>query len=431
MSPLSRRIARVAVVVLSVQFVAALAIQVSIGRSLRGEVIQQVTGGMDNSGALRGCTERPGPWEHPDGWWTVWPLTSEGTVVGRDAPMDRVRLPPVGTYEDWSDAGIAGLVYASASPDCGGLLVRERSRFPLLEGQSSRVGILFGLRVLVLTLAAVALVALTALPLVQRIRSLSQAMGAVVDDNFEGEVADGAEDEIGDVARAFDAATATARERLERLEHRDAVLRRALADLTHDLRTPLTTLALSASGLPPSTAATTIRAEVSYLEGMARNFDALLGGDDEEESDVDLAPLLQRVHHRFAPLARDRELTFEIALPDEGLRARAGAVDLERAVSNLVHNAVRFAEAHLVLLLFRDGDELRLEVRDDGPGFGELSARAAERGVRGEEVASEGLGLGLAIAEAAARRYGGRLELDSGDDGETLVAIVLPVADAF
>ncbi len=160
---------------------------------------------------------------------------------------------------------------------------------------------------------------------------------------------------------------------------------------------------------------------------MTRNFEALLGGDDIGElMPVDLDTLVTRVEHRFAPLARDRGLAFNTALPDEALYAMAESVSLERALSNLVQNALRFAAGNVVVLLHGEGDEVRLEVRDDGPGLGDLSARAAERGVRGSGAAEQGFGLGLAIAEAAARRFGGRLELGDGEEGGAVVAIVLP-----
>ena len=162
---------------------------------------------------------------------------------------------------------------------------------------------------------------------------------------------------------------------------------------------------------------------------MTQDFELLLTGQEEGEVErVALGPLLERVAHRFAPLARDRGVAFDVALPDEALHAHAEAVALERAVGNLVQNALRFATGHVALLLFRDGDDLRLEVRDDGPGLGSLSGRAAERGVRGSTPAGEGFGFGLAIAEASARRFGGRLELGDGEEGGALAAIVLPLA---
>jgi signal transduction histidine kinase len=258
-------------------------------------------------------------------------------------------------------------------------------------------------------------------------------MTDVVAADFGGVVAGGAsDDELGEVARTFDKASASARERLARLEHRDAVLRRALADFTHDLRTPLATLKLSASGLPASTAASTIRSELGFLEGMTANFEAILDKGDEGDlsTRVSVVELAERVEHRFSPLAKDRGLTFEVAFPDEALVVQADGVALERAVSNLIHNAIRFAAGHVVLVVFRDKDEVRLEVRDDGPGLGAVSGRAAERGRRGQRAQGEGFGLGLAIAEASARRFGGRLELENTDEGGALAAIVLPHAPA-
>ena len=427
MSRLARRVAWVAAIVLGLQFLGALAIQVALSNTVKKQFTHQLMRGLEDSGSLVDCTERPGPWVHADGWWSAWPLTPEGIPRGDEAPAERVPLPTDGQYAPWTGGEVAGVVFRSESSGCGGVLLVQNNPYPVVEAQLGRVSALVSLRVALVLLAAVALVMLTAGPLVRRIHALSAAMSAVVDDEFVGTVADGTDDELGAVAQAFDAAAATAHERLERLEHRDEVLRRALADLAHDLRTPLTTLKLSASGLEASTAAATIRAELDFLEGMTQNFESLLGGDEDAQLEqVAMDRLLERIHHRFAPLARDRGLEIDVGLPDETVVIEAASVPLERAISNLVQNAMRFAVSHVVLVLFCDGAEVRLEVRDDGPGFGTVSGRAAERGVRGDEARGEGFGLGLAIAEATARRFGGRLELGRGEEGETMVALVFP-----
>lgn len=428
MSRLARRVAVVTAVVLSVQFLGALASQIAVSSTVQVEIMRQFTRGMEQSGALVTCTDRPGPWSGEEGWWSAWPLDVNGRVVGDGAPVEQIALPAVGAFAPQRIPGARAAAYASSSAGCGGVLFVQRSTYPLVEAYSAEVSLIVIGRIGLALLVGVVLVLVTALPLVRRIRGLANAMRRVVERDFHGSVSDGSDDELGELATAFDAASATARERLQRLEHRDALLRRALADLAHDLRTPLTTLQLSVSSLPASPAASAIRSELGFLEGMTRNFEALLGGDDEGElTPVALDTLVTRVQHRFAPLARDRGLAFDAALPDETLHARAESVALERALSNVVQNAIRFADGHVALLLFRDGDETRLEVRDDGPGLGDLAQRAAERGVRGDSpTAAQGFGLGLAIAEAAARRFGGRLELFDGDEGGAVVAIVLP-----
>jgi signal transduction histidine kinase len=317
-------------------------------------------------------------------------------------------------------------VYASTTPGCGGL-VHAMERADGSIAPPAQIATLVGLRLALALAIGVALVAFTAVPLVRRIRALSEAMNGIVDAGFDGEIEDPVPDELGDVARSFNAATASVREQLDRLEHRDAVMRRALADFAHDLRTPLTTLQLSTSSLPDTEASTMIRTELSYLHGMMQNFESVLVGEDGEVGTLALDSLVERVQHRFEPQARDRDVSLKVALPDATLHVEADVVLVERAVGNLVQNALRFARAHVVVLLFRDGEEARIEVRDDGPGFGPSLERAAERGVRGEDAEGVGLGLGLAIAETAARRFGGRLELRN-DDEATLAAIVLPLA---
>lgn len=427
MSRLARQVAWVAAIVLGVQFLGALAIQLLMSNTVRVQFVRQLTRGLEDSGSLRGCVERPGPWKNADGWWSAWPVADDGHLVGEELPVEQVSLPELDQSVPWAEDGRIGTVYRSASEDCGGVLLVQEHPYPVVATESGRIGLLVALRIMLVPLAGVALVLLTAVPVVRRIQALSAKMGSVVTDNFVGTVADGANDELGEVGRAFDAATAIARERLQRLEHRDELLRRALADLAHDLRTPLATLKLSASGLSASAAATTIRAELAFLEGMTQNFEALLVSDEDGEVEqVALDQLLERVQHRFAPLATDRQLSFDVGLPDEALFIEAESVALERAIGNLIQNAMRFARGHVVLLLFRDNAEIRIEVRDDGPGFGDISERAAERGVRGHRAQAEGFGLGLAIAEACARRFGGRLSLDESSGGETLVAMIFP-----
>ena len=429
MSRIARRVAWISFGVLAVQFFGALLVQAALSGMVRTEVIRQMSRGMEDSGALVNCGARPGPWSHSDGLWTVWPLTAAGAVVGDGAPLDRVVLPSAGVAASWSNGEERGIVFASGSIGCGGVLVVQHNAYPLMESRSQTLSGLVALRVALVLFAGIALVALTAAPLVRRIQRLSGAMRAVVAADFEGTVADESDDELGDVAAAFDAATATARARMQQLAYRDAVVRHALADFAHDARTPLATLKLATSGLPASASTTLFRSELDFLEGMTRNLEALLEGTESSVTErVGLDQLAARVEHRFAPLARDRGIVLETALPDEPLYVAAESIALERAVSNLLQNAVRFASSRIAVLVFADGAEVRLEVRDDGPGLGDLSRRASERGTRGPDANTEGAGLGLAIAESSARRFGGRLETGDADGGGALVAIVLPTA---
>jgi signal transduction histidine kinase len=109
-------------------------------------------------------------------------------------------------------------------------------------------------------------------------------------------------------------------------------------------------------------------------------------------------------------------------------------IRLRRAVSNLLENAVRHAEARVVLELRNDGDWAVLEVRDDGSGVpAGVSGKIFERFGRGDESRSStvgGTGLGLAIARDIAAAHGGSVELlNPGDEGAIFELRLPAVAD--
>lgn len=428
MSRLARRLAAPTLALLVVQFVGAAVLQRLFGDHFRVALVGHVYRGLEGSGLLADCEARPGPWRAPgEGGWSVWPVAPDGAVVGEGAPVARVTLPAAEAIHTDRLDGVTVDVYASRSAGCGGVVHVLEGPTPVVAEQPATVAAFGIARSLLAVGVGVALVGLTAGPLVRRVRRLSRAMDAVVKDGFRDDIASPEDDEIGDVARAFDAAAAQVRRRLGELEHRDAVLRRALADFAHDLRTPLTTLQLSSARLPDDAASARVRGELAYLEGLTRNLEAILAdGDGAADAVVVLDDLVEAVRLRFAPLARDRGLDLAVALPDRPVATQGDAVALERALGNLVHNAVRHADGHVAVLLFREGDAARLEVRDDGPGFDLDLSRAADRGVRGEAA---GFGLGLAITEAVARRHGGRLELRNAEEG-ALAALTLPAVDA-
>src|SRR5690606_6769294 len=92
---------------------------------------------------------------------------------------------------------------------------------------------------------------------------------------------------------------------------------------------------------------------------------------------------------------------------------------LERAVDNLLRNALRFSPPGqpVELSARREADRLLLEVRDHGPGADlEILPRLGEPFFRAPGQNAPGHGLGLAIARRAAERHGGRLVLGNHPD---------------
>lgn len=279
-------------------------------------------------------------------------------------------------------------------------------------------------RALLLTLpvcaGAVALALLVVGPVVRRIRRLTLGV--------EGRAPlpdDASRDELGELARAFGESRRALDARLADVTARDETLRRYVASTTHDVMLPVTVLAghltdlerAARDGAPNDARLLgAALAEVDYLAALVANLGAAAKLDAGEphlaRHPTDLAALVERVHARHAPLARRRGVSLERAVPDVAPLAHADVTLLEQAVSNLVHNAVRYVPdgGHVAVVLESAAGRFTLRVLDDGPGVApEELARLGERGFRGDGARSRGApgsGLGLSIARDVAARHG-------------------------
>ena len=197
------------------------------------------------------------------------------------------------------------------------------------------------------------------------------------------------------------------------------VLRHHLNDVAHDLRTPIASLQLALEQLRDDTFGqeknpwlTTAIMDAVFLEGLTDNLRIeaqlregmfTLRGDEK----VDLVEVVQRIAARFNLLAQQREMTLAHAHPDGQLWVAAHAVLAERALGNIVHNAIRHGNAgdgHIAIILDSFDDTFTLSVLDDGPGIQEENLqKVRERQFRGDHARQRdetGQGLGLSIAQA-------------------------------
>ena len=97
----------------------------------------------------------------------------------------------------------------------------------------------------------------------------------------------------------------------------------------------------------------------------------------------------------------------------------ADPLRLEQAVGNMVDNALRHGGRSIALVAEEQGEGVRVQVHDDGPGFPAGFADSAfERFTRGDHARGRGgAGLGLAIVAAIAAAHGGRVGADSPEGG--------------
>lgn len=254
-------------------------------------------------------------------------------------------------------------------------------------------------------------------------------------------------DEVKTLARAFGDLVERIDAQAERERRQMADHREMLASVAHDLRTPLTALhghleALAQEGpSQPQRRTDVLQAALAQSRKVGRlsqqlfELAALQSGD----------PVLHRERFALDEVVSDAVQKFEVGqaeppvtlhgLPPGRLELDGDLQLIERALTNLIDNAVRHAPARqpVRVSLHRDGTQAEIVVEDSGPGLpAELQDRLAQGlSLREPPIRrrSGGIGgLGLAIAQRVAVLHGGSLRPLPAPGGGTRLSLVLPLA---
>ncbi len=199
-----------------------------------------------------------------------------------------------------------------------------------------------------------------------------------------------------------------------------------LAAVSHDLRTPITSLRLHAEFVEDGETKAKILAALDEMQRMTEDALAFIREDmrHEETRTVDLHALLDSVAADLAELGHD----IAVADSDRVLAACRPAA-LRRAVRNLLENAAAYG-GRATARIDRDDSELRIVIEDEGPGIPEAELeRVFEPFVRLEDSRSRdtgGSGLGLAIVRSIVRGHGGDIALANREEGGLRATVVLP-----
>ena len=199
-----------------------------------------------------------------------------------------------------------------------------------------------------------------------------------------------------------------------------------LAAVSHDLRTPITSLRLHAEFVEDAETKAKILAALDEMQRMTEDALAFIREDmqREETRTVDLHALVDSVAADLAELGRD------ISVADcERVLAAGRPAALRRALRNLLENAAAYG-GRAAVRIERDDAELRVVIEDEGPGIPEAELeRVFEPFVRLEASRSRdtgGTGLGLAIARSIVRGHGGDILLANRAEGGLRATVALP-----
>lgn len=246
----------------------------------------------------------------------------------------------------------------------------------------------------------------------------------------------------GQMALALQGMRLTEVARDARLEAEGAASRAALfSSVTHDLRTPLSSITASVTSLLDEQTEfapedrrellDTIRHEAARLNRLVANLLDLsrmrAGALVPSKEIVSIDEVIGGVLTRLTPVLRDHEL--RVTVRDDLPEVAVDVVQLDQVLTNLVENAAKFSPAGSPITLtvagWRGGVQVR--VADKGPGIpAEEREKVFDAFVRGESPVASGSGLGLAIARAIIAAHEGRIWIEDSPGGGCTIVFELP-----
>ena len=285
-------------------------------------------------------------------------------------------------------------------------------------------------------------------PAHKRLRTLEQAARALGEGRTDVRATETGGDEVSSLARTFNRMAADLDSRAAELTEADRTRRQLLADVSHELMTPLSairgyveTLGMAEVPLDQPTRQRylgIVEEETHKLEAIIGDLLDLArlegGGDTLRQEPVSVADLFTRLSDRHQPAMRERGVVLEREIDPGTPDIRGDAARLEQALQNLAANAIRHTPpgGRVVLHASRADGGVRIVVRDTGAGIPpEHLPRVFDRfykvdASRAGTAVPSGSGLGLSIVRAIVERHGGTVTASNAPEGGATFELILP-----
>jgi signal transduction histidine kinase len=308
-------------------------------------------------------------------------------------------------------------------------------------------GALTGLGLVLLVVAGVGLLLFRRLT--QRLRHMQDVVAAVEQGDFDRRMEEGADDEIGRLAACFNRMADTLDETMEELRRADRMRRELVANVSHDLRSPLASIQGYLETVHMKDGRLSPEERQRYVKTALRNARRLsdLVGELFELSKLEteqvepavepfpIAELVQDVVMQYQPRAEEQAVDLQARLPERRARVEADIGLVERALSNLIDNAIHYVPegGTVCVRVSNEHREVCVAVADTGPGIPEDDLpHIFERFYRVDKSRDRdrgGAGLGLAIAKTIVELHGRTLTVESTVGEGTTFRFRLPVEE--
>ena len=325
-----------------------------------------------------------------------------------------------------------GYIYAILGSDKIGHITEVLQRSLIMKWSASTV-------VIALAFAFIAALVLFFL-LMRKLRALSQSMQQFKDSDMQDETAVQPEtqkpgDEIDAMALTFKAMTQRIHQQMCRLQETDALRRELVANVSHDLRTPLSSLSGYLETLLLKSSDLTEEETRAYLQIAHENAQRLANMVEElfelakldanevqpQQEQFSASELAFDVSQKFHLRAREKDIQLEVDVDESVPYVTADVGMIERVLDNLIDNSLKHTPAGgcVRLRLSTEQGKVQVCVTDTGYGIDEdelphIFKRFYRNANSGEDSSAEsGLGLGLAIASRILELHGSRLSVHS------------------
>ena len=304
---------------------------------------------------------------------------------------------------------------------------------------------------MILVVAGLAGLALFGL-LTRRLRRLTEAVGAFERGELTRRVPVTSVDEVDRLGQSFNRMADTISADIERMQQVDTLRRELVANVSHDLRSPLAsirgyleTVLMRVDSLPREDLKGYLDISLRNTLTLERLVDELFelskleaSGYQPSFEEVELAELVQDVVVKRRQSAEKKGLRLETELPAGLHRVRGDIALIERAAANLIENAIRYTNEGGTIKVSAANEEgmVRLSVADTGIGIREEDLphifdrfyRAERSRGRTADRSGTGSGLGLAIVKRIAELHGTDVTVESVFERGTTFTIAMPRA---
>jgi signal transduction histidine kinase len=283
-------------------------------------------------------------------------------------------------------------------------------------------------------------------PVRTRLSELQAAAKKLGEGQFDTRVKMDGADEVAQVARAFNSMADELEKRTTALETSDRLRRQLVADVSHELMTPLTAVLGHLETLDMDEVALDEqqrRRQVAIAMREARRLRRLIGdlldtaryeagGVQLDFEEISTTELFKQVAARHEHECRTRDIAFESSVSPEVETFEADPFRIEQAIENVVSNAFRHTPNHgrISLTAQRSENNIVIEVCDSGEGIpSEHLPHIFDRFYKAssaKSIASPGSGLGLSIVKAIVTRHGGQVSATSAGGIGTIIRMEFP-----